>query len=524
MMNRRIRVSLWALALISLAIVPAVSQIRKFPTRPLNETRVQRRTADPATVELIKKQARFMTQQEQVELQNAQLPSVVDYSPYVTLVRDQGSARTCCIQSTAAIVDILKERERAYTPDVSESFISYAYQVSIGYYPKDSRINIPADGQAGVVEHLGTTTEASFSSRNYDPSNPGPPPKAAEIPTAQDIAEASRLKIADHKTYKFKKSDGLKPLKTLISRGPVGILSNDHCMAIIGYDDNTSQFTLQDSYGDNSVNRGFVRIGYTDMLNRLEDADFTVINNAPTLPNVYPYVARIKRTTPWGRNKLTIRVGTEGQQPFTVWAPPPYGADDDSAILNIDVPLPDYAGLHWPPSEAHPWYLEASAPGESGLIINDVVLVKRGYAAGGVYQPMLYRANATGFRIPVNVTEKVFIPARVSNNLRLTTDRVVVNAGQSVTFSGTLMKNIQASTSTQSMVPIANQEVVIASVINDPIEQTIVSKEIGRVRTDSSGRYQLPYTPQATASYQARAAKPDGTMIAVSNIITVKRP
>lgn len=118
--------------------------------------------------------ARPLSTQEAALLRNTTLRPIVDYSPFVTHVRDQDVTYTCCIQTTAAVIDILNERERSFTSDVSGGFLNYSYQESIKWFPDDPRINIPGDGQAGVAKNLGVVSEADFSWRNYDPTHLDP--------------------------------------------------------------------------------------------------------------------------------------------------------------------------------------------------------------------------------------------------------------------------------------------------------------------------------------------------------------
>jgi hypothetical protein len=481
-------------------------------------------SADRATVEMIKRMARPLSQQELARLKSTRLRPVVDYSPYVTLVRQQVGS-SCCIFTAAALVDILKERERPFAPDVSAAFIAYGYQVNIGYYPRDPRINIPADGQVGVVQHLGVCTETSLSSRNFDPANTGTSthrtPSPAEVPSDNAIREARLLRIWDHNTRNdIKKEDGLHTIKALLANGPVGVLFSDqvygdHCMALIGYNDVTKQFTFQNSWGE-GPDGGFRRWSYDDMLNHLPNICVTIIKNAPTAPDAYPYTARIKLSTPLGRNNLLVKIGVEGQPASTVWGPAPYGAGDGGVALTIDVPLPAYAAQHWPPSNTNQWYLEASYPGQNNGRIEDVVLVRRDVAP-----PHLYRSSSAHFPISPTTPEKVYIPSRVRNQLTLAPNRRTVPAGQSVLFTGILLTHIAASTSTATYVPVANQQVAIQAVRSDTIEGTIAGGVISKATTDASGKYQVSYIPSSTGRYRAIAVKSDGTTIATSNVVEV---
>lgn len=266
------------------------------------------------------------------------------------------------------------------------------------------------------------------------------------IPSDRDINMAPLLRIKDHRVVTFKKSDGLTPLKALLSQGPLGSLypvnGYGHCMALIGYDDNKQQFTFQNSYGEHGIDRGFVKWTYNDMLNRLDNMTFTVITNQPTSPSAYVYTGRIKLLTPHGRDNLNVKVGLEGQSPFTIWGPAPYGARDGSDALILDFELPEYAASHWPPSDSNPWYIEVSYPGQFSATLKDVVLVKRGFRPDGIPLPELRRPSALNIAIPTNRTEKIYIPSRVSKQLLLSGNPKALSIGQSVSLTGTPLTRV----------------------------------------------------------------------------------
>jgi hypothetical protein len=151
-----------------------------------------------------------------------------------------------------------------------------------------------------------------------------------------------------------------------------------------------------------------------------------------------------------------------------------------------------------------------------------VVLVKRGFKSDGTFLPFLYRSSSSNFSIPPNTPEKVFMPAKVYNRLTLSCNPVNVVSGGTVTFTGLLQKNIAASNTKATAIPIAQQEVSIYLVKSVPVEGTILEKVVCKATTDAQGKYQVAFSPSSTGQYQALAAKPDGTTIAVSNYIVVK--
>jgi hypothetical protein len=485
---------------------------------------VKHSKADEMSVKLIKNMAKPLSQFELGELKLISLPPVVDYSQYVTLVRDQSVTPNCCIFAVASVVDIIKEKERKYTPDVSEGFISYGYAESIQYYPDDARINIPADGQAGVIKNLGTCTEARLSSRNSDPQNLGNIPAPSEIPSDSNINDAHWLKIKDHAVKIFKKEDGLNPLKAQLTKGPVVVLYDiqSHCMALIGYNDNTSTFTFQNSWGE-STNRGFVTWTYNEMLNRLPNIFVTVIDNEATSPLAYPYVARLKIHTPQGRNNLTIKIGVEGQNSSTVWAPSPYGFIDGGIDLMIDVPLPDYAGGYWPPNEHNQWLGEVSYGGQSGCIVNELTFVKRSFNSNGTYLPHVVPAPVKNYNVRTDKPEIIYIPYKKDTKITISHNAGSnpVLAGQNILFNGVLLNYTILSNTRFEVFPFANQVVKIWKVKSDPIEGWITEKLIGKINTNALGKFELLYEPVAPGLYKAYATTSEGLTIAISQTVKV---
>jgi hypothetical protein len=71
------------------------------------------------------------------------------------------------------------------------------------------------------------------------------------------------------------------------------------------------------------------------------------------------------------------------------------------------------------------------------------------------------------------------------------------------------------------VVPIKNAEIAIWEIKSDSIEQSILDKLVGKTTTDDLGKFTVSYTPTAPSQYQAQAIKPDGTIIATSNHLTL---
>ena len=71
---------------------------------------------------------------------NPELPLSIDYSKYITLKYDQVGGG-CGGATTATIVNVLKEMQAPYTPDLSLRFLHYVYNDSM-LLNQDKRITL----------------------------------------------------------------------------------------------------------------------------------------------------------------------------------------------------------------------------------------------------------------------------------------------------------------------------------------------------------------------------------------------
>lgn len=466
-------------------------------------------------------EAQPLTPSETSALADVPLPSSLDYSKYVTLIRKQGSGG-CGTMATLSILDILKEKERPYSPDFSYRFAEYVY-------------NLPGSGmdQMKVLRESGCCSEASLSS-SYDP--PGP-----IVPSTANYNEAKMYRIASSvKPKKPSSADELK--KLLVKYGPLfaagdtpGSAVHGHCFAIIGYDDNAQEFTIVNSFGDRWGTNGMMKMPYSNIKNppanqtspRVEWFSYAV--NAPTGVFSHPYTARIRINTTTMRNHLTVKVGVEGQTPMVVWDRPNKNnalVIDDSMNLALDFPLPAYAGQHWPPSDKNQWYLEVTndfpVPTTSPAgTIQEITLVKRVVQGNGQCIPMIYRSSGRDFPVPLGGTVKVYIPTKRHSELTLSATPATVAKGTATKFSGTLLLAHEMTNNNTQHSPQAGRDIEIRMTKREPIEGTVVYSTIGTAKTDSNGQFSLTYAPDATSDYQAFAKKPDTTVDAASNVVTV---
>lgn len=389
--------------------------------------------------------------------------------------------------ATLSMLDILKEKERPYSPDFSYRFAEYVY-------------NLPGSGmdQMKVLRESGCCSEASLSS-SYDP--PGP-----AVPSTTNYNEARMYRIAS--SVKPKKPSSVDELKKLLVKyGPLfGVgdtpdsAEHGHCFAIIGYDDGAQAFTIVNSFGDRWGTNGMMKMPYSNIKNppttqtspRLDWFSYAV--NAPTGVFSHPYTARIRINTTTLRNHLTVKVGVEGQ--------------------------------HWPPSAKNQWYLEVKndfpvATTQTAGTIQEITLVKRVVQGNGQCIPMLYRSSGRDFPVPLGGTVKVYIPTKRHFELTLAATPATAAKGTATKFSGTLLMAHEMTSNNVLHSPQAGRDIEIRMTKRDPIEGTVVYSTIGTAKTNVAGQFSLSYAPDQTSDYQAFAKKPDNTVDASSNVVTV---
>lgn len=479
--------------------------------------------ADLKMIEQGRQLARRLQPEEVTELLRVQLPSAIDYSKYVTYIRNQDGRGGCGTMASLAILDILKEKDRPFTPDASYRFAEYVYN--------DKGIN-----QLEVLKQYGCCSEASLPT-NYD-ITPLPNPSTGHF----NEAMLYRIKNYSDPIHQFSVED-LKRL--LIAYGPLfavgdtpGSPPHGHVFAIIGYDDNamagTGAFKIVNSYGDRWGDNGFMSMPYTNITNPPSNQTYPRVDwirwveNSLTPPFAQPFTARVKVHHEERRNYLTIKIGVEGQQPFVVWDRPCQTVMADNSLnLTLDVPLPGYASQFWPPNEGHQWYVEiidsspATAVATVGTV-EEITLVQRVTAPNGRCIPYLFRPSAREFPIQRGGTVQIYVPSKKRYVLTLGVDHSQITGGSQVVFRGELFLQVGLSNTWNPRIALANQSVKIFRMRYDPIEQDIPEEMIGVATTGPDGNFALQYSPMETSTYQAVVTKPDYTTMATSNFAEVK--
>lgn len=299
----------------------------------------------------------------------------VDYSRYVTFRHNQDGWGGCFHYAALHIADILNEWEHPYTPDLSFRYLEYWGTKRFNQMPPGERERWAQQWSLGED---GLCPEANLFS-NYDASKligtnkgqvwdhvvfKGATPK----PTPANNAEA--------KLYRVSMSTDYTPSVTTIrfflcKYGPVwasgsftkslGLSGEGHVIAIMGFDDNTRRFKCLNSWGAEWNGTGYFYLPYDRVATDLWNIRYIIDGASKRAGGPYAYSARIRIRHP-RRNTLSVKIGVIGKKLKVVWdRPNRKNLKDYSGELNIDVPLPEYAASHWPPtSPKKRWFLQVT--------------------------------------------------------------------------------------------------------------------------------------------------------------------
>ncbi len=440
-------------------------------------------------------------------------PPKVDYSQYITLTRCQDGAGGCFLYAALYVIDILKEKEHPYTPDLSYRYAQYYY----------NNRQVP---QKKIHTDYGSCSEASLHSDydqlvwvtdHFDDSK-------CPIPTTQNDAEAKRYRISDTSDPITPTVSTLKSL--LVSKGPIwaaGTIGGvGHCIAIVGYDDAQNAFRFINSWGDTWNGDGYGLIPYNQVSQMLSYV--TYFTNKPTERAGTPdaYTARIRVHHQNLRSELTVCVGVERLKPTIIWdRPNETGPPQDwNKNLDIDVPLPSYAASYWPPSPNNRWYVQITDGNKNGqsAVVEEVTLARLIKNSSGKYMTEVRRPHTRTFNVPDGGTLKIYVGAQSpTTELTLMSSQGTINSEESVTLSG-LLSVKSYDTDPPAIIPLAGKEIKINAIVSgsDSIEQT-QWRSIGSAMTDANGKFSLKVSPNATTTYIAAYTKPNGQIIAKSD-------
>ncbi|MCD4714417.1 MAG: hypothetical protein K8R73_14135 [Clostridiales bacterium] len=293
-----------------------------------------------------------------------------DYSPYITFQGNQDGTGGCIGRSMVHIMNILKEREHPYTPDVSFWYLHGRQEELADGGPLDTQF---------VLAENGLCPEASSPS-DYD--------KAVKKTNSAgniyfDYSEMLQPNgwtnyLASY--YKMKESDKFEPtienirylLKNfgpLLAAGELSQIQGEnpkehHAVTIVGYDDVAKTVKCLNSWGDTwgPTGNGYFTVAYNDLATNFGFVRYYENLSVERAGTDQAYSARIHiETGETSRNKLKVTIGIDGRSPFTVWDSPNESVFVDySKTLKLDVPLPIYAIDYWPPQKDTHWYVEVT--------------------------------------------------------------------------------------------------------------------------------------------------------------------
>ncbi|HED30163.1 MAG TPA: hypothetical protein ENN50_00400, partial [Prosthecochloris aestuarii] len=298
-------------------------------------------------------------------------PAEVDYSGYLTYIRNQNAGPGCMTYATLHAADIINEFQAPYTPDLSWQYALRTWHDLYNAKILQKGDTVPPD--LNNTFNPGVSSEALCRSES-DYLTPVPKTdsrydgKLSSImywdpqPTAEARQEAPQ--------YRFEIGEPITPdvetLKTLLlTYGPVWASggwwwNGAHAMTFVGYSDVSRTFKVVDSSGDWAHQHGIVSIPY-DKLTEYVSA-LRVVTMLPSTRHTgrWAYSSRIRIRGTW-RGTWTVKIGVEGREPLLVYRT--YGRKADRPYahgerLDLDVPLPAYAAEYWPPKAGARWYLQ----------------------------------------------------------------------------------------------------------------------------------------------------------------------
>ncbi len=345
-----------------------------------------------------------------------------DYSPYITFQGNQDGTGGCIGRSMVHIMNVLKEREHPYTPDVSFWYLHGRQEELADGGPLDTQF---------VLAENGLCPEASSPS-DYD--------KAVKKTNSAgniyfDYSEMLQPNgwtnyLASY--YKMKESDEIEPtienIRYLLKNfGPLlaaGELSQvqgaspkeHHAVTIVGYDDVAKTVKCLNSWGDTwgPTGNGYFTVAYDDLATNFGFVRYYENISVERAGTDQAYSARIHiETGETSRNKLKVTIGIDGRSPFTVWDSPNESVFVDySKTLKLDVPLPIYAIDYWPPQKDTHWYVEVTNNSTwDSAELKEITFARLNKGPDG-YNIETFESTDEGAIIAPGETRKFYVPKK----------------------------------------------------------------------------------------------------------------
>ncbi len=352
------------------------------------------------------------------KIQATYVPHQKDFSKYITFTGNQDGWGGCIGRSMVHVMNIQNEMECLYTPDLSFWYLHRRQEQIANGGPVNTK---------NLLENYGLCAEASLPS-DYDKAtiNNGVADfSTMPQPTAANDAEAAYYKVALLSDPITPDVDNMKLL--MIKYGPLLIEGlfpavqgpnpkEGHCMTVVGWDDShdgNGAFKILNSWGDHWNGDGFFWLKYSELTANAQDVRYIQDGPSDRTGTKYAYSARIniKGGANAYRNKLTVKIGVTGQEPWVFWDQPNrFHCYDNSQDLCIDIPLPEYAANNWPPSLNKHWYIEVTNHGDGSFTLQEFTLARQYKDAQGKLAVETFSFPSNGAVIGSNTPKTFYIP------------------------------------------------------------------------------------------------------------------
>lgn len=353
--------------------------------------------------------------------QTVMWPTGCDYSPYVTFQGNQSNTGGCIGRTMVHIMNILKDLEHPFTPDVSFWYLHSRQEQLADGGPVDTKF---------VLQQNGICPEA-YAHTDYDGAVKMTRPDGTIYYDYSNMPQPNGWTNSLAKYYRMMESDKFEPTieniryalrnyGPLLAGGDIALIQGDkpeegHAVTVVGYDDTTRTVKFLNSWGDlwGLTENGYFTVPYDKLAENFEFMRFYQVVPVERVGTDQAYSARIHiETGRFSRNKLKVTLGIGDRSPLVVWDTPNEEVFIDySKTLKLDVPLPFYAMEHWPPARGTHWYVEVQNTSTWDTAeIKGLIFARLKKDSNGKYSTETFPSKDTGTILKPGETRKFFIP------------------------------------------------------------------------------------------------------------------
>ncbi|MCR3956250.1 MAG: stalk domain-containing protein [Gudongella sp.] len=344
-----------------------------------------------------------------------------DYSPYVTFQGNQSNMGGCAGRTLVHIMNILKDLEHPFTPDVSFWYLHSRQEQLADGGPLDTQF---------VLQQNGICPEA-YAHSDYDGAVKMTNSDGTIYYDYSKMTQPNALTNAFAQYYRMMESDKFEPTieniryalrnyGPLLAGGDLVIIQGEepeqgHAVTVIGYDDITKTVKFLNSWSDlwGPTGNGYFTVPYDKLAENFEFMRFYQVIPVERVGTEQAYSARIHiETGEFSRIKLRVTIGIGNKSPLVVWDTPNEEVFKDySKTLKLDVPLPLYASEYWPPASGTNWYIEVENTSTWDTAeIKGLTLARLKKDSNGKYSTETFPSKDTGTVLQPGETRKFFIP------------------------------------------------------------------------------------------------------------------